>query len=197
MLPVRALPHTRGQSAPVRFVSRETTPSARPAERGFRHRWLRATRCRRSTKRRPQRWYRRPLLRRVGESRDWGPDLSTEACSRADLVPLLDESAWRSGVAFPRRPPRRHISRGPVPRSQTSASPPHSGTLSQLPRGVPAAVRRIRDRVLLDNPCLHPRATALPSTSPAEHADPSRLHLRPGGRQRPAAPIRVPLPCAP
>lgn len=109
----------------------------RPSERGFRHRWLRATRCRRSAKRRPQRWYRLALLRRVGESRDWGPDLSTEACSRADLLPLLDESAWRSGVASPRRPVRRHISRGPVPRSQTSVSPPHSGTLSQLPRGVP------------------------------------------------------------
>ena len=69
----------------------------------------------------------------MSESRDWGPYRSTEACTRADLVPLLDESAWRSGVASPRRPVRRHISRGPVPRSQTSASPPHSGTLSQLP----------------------------------------------------------------
>lgn len=30
-------------------------------------------------------------------------------------MPLLDESAWRSGVASPRRPVRRHISRGPSP----------------------------------------------------------------------------------
>lgn len=29
----------------------------------------------------------------MAESGDWGPDLSPEACSRADLAPLLDESA--------------------------------------------------------------------------------------------------------